>query len=129
MSEATPELSARTRWLVERLFTEEQQSDAIQVLNSLGDMRSDRMCFAVLKFSVGEIVEHCRHGYTMRLPQKGSLNQLRQGVELALSDYCDLLVWVGFGASVTAHETWYDEIRNFWDSYLVPDVNSGHVGN
>ena len=129
MSKNNPDLSTRTRWLVERFFPEDQRSDAIQVLNSLGDLRGERTCFAALKFSVGELVDRRSHEYTMRLPQKGSLIQLRHCVELALTDYRDLLVWVGFGGSERAHETWFNEIQKFWNDSLNPEVNEPEVTN
>lgn len=92
-------LSEQTREIVRRLFPPELQAQACDILlkecgNNLPfseaeDERGlERVRFAALKLS------------------EGDLSQLRSTVEHAKVDARDVLMWAGFGHSLTAHKEW-----------------------
>jgi hypothetical protein len=100
------DLSSDTRKLVNRLFSEEQRAEVCQLLSrECGDnlpltgppsstRTHDRIRFAVLKLS------------------DGNLEKLRDVVSHAKVDWRDVLVWAGFGDSLTAHQEWASAILN-----------------
>jgi hypothetical protein len=92
-------MSPETRRKLERLFSPEQRSVAIEVLEAAcgsnlpliekqGAEGIERVRCAVLKLS------------------GGSLEKLRAAVRLAQNDWRDVLVAAGFANSLTAHLTW-----------------------
>jgi hypothetical protein len=94
------ELSEATWERLRRLFPPEHQEEAARLLadecgNNLpfcedfGPVALERIRFAVLKLSGGDI------------------DELRIAIKDAQTDWRDVLMWAGFGESVTAHESWY----------------------
>jgi hypothetical protein len=93
------ELSEATWERLRKLFPPQQQEEAARLLadecgNNLpfcedfGPVGLERIRFAVLKLSGGNIEE------------------LRTAIKDAQTDWRDVLMWAGFGESVTAHESW-----------------------
>jgi hypothetical protein len=85
------------------LFPELQRAEAAQLLaeecgdnlpfsDTLGTGGIERIRFAVLKIS------------------DGSLDRLRQTIDLAQSDWRDVLVGAGFAHDVTAHLRWLADV-------------------
>jgi gluconokinase len=95
----TPSLSIRTSALVEKLFLPEDQAEARRLLieecgNNLPFCKDD-----------DEIkMESIRFG-TLRL-SVGYLDELQRAINVAKSDWRDLLVAARFAESLTAHEEW-----------------------
>lgn len=94
-----PRLSPLTQQLVENLFEPSDQAEATRRLvdecgNNLpfcGDKNEyqlERIRFAVLRISLG-------------YP-----DDLQEAIHLAQRDWRDVLVWAGFGESLTAHREW-----------------------
>ncbi|HEX9988346.1 MAG TPA: hypothetical protein VGE45_07705 [Chloroflexia bacterium] len=94
------ELSEATWERLRRLFPPQQQEEAARLLadecgnnlpfcEDLGPVGLERIRFAVLKLSGGNI------------------DELRTSIEAAQADWRDVLMWSGFGESITAHESWY----------------------
>jgi hypothetical protein len=92
-------LSPRTRELVARWFRPEDREAAEGLLLSLpafpvpAEYQNERLCFAAIKLG------------------DGSLETLRQAVELGRTDYRDLLMAADFGHDIQAHETWSADQR------------------
>lgn len=97
-------LSEKTWEIVQCLFPPELQPHARDILseecgNNLpfceaeDEHKLERVRFAALKLS------------------EGNLNQLRSAVEHAKVDGRDVLMWAGFGHSVTAHKEWAQLIK------------------
>ena len=96
MEELTPD----TLKLVERLFPREHQAEVCDILaRHCGDnlpltgRRKDgsgheRIRFAAIKLSGGDLAK------------------LRAAIDHAKIDWRDVLVWAGFGSSVTEHQNW-----------------------
>jgi hypothetical protein len=97
------ELTPKTVQLVERLFPPEHREEVCELLaRECGDnlpltgpptpgAGHERIRFAVLKLS------------------EGNLTKLHEIVNHAKIDWRDVLVWAGFGNSLTAHEEWARE--------------------
>lgn len=94
-----PELSPLTRQLVEHFFEPSDRTQASRRLveecgNNLpfcqdqDQYRLERIRFAVLRLSLGY------------------LQDLRETVDMAKRDWRDVLVWAGFGNSLSAHQEW-----------------------
>ena len=92
-------LSPRTYQLIEKLFPTVEQADVNRWLlkecgqNSPFQKNTDeygleRIRFAALKISNGDALK------------------LLEAIELAKRDWRDLLMWAGFGYSLSAHEEW-----------------------
>lgn len=106
MSGDREQLSADTIRLIDRLFEPEDRDEVRTVLaRECGDnlpltgppsstRTHDRIRFGVLKLS------------------EGDLTKLRDVVRHANRDWRDVLVWAGFGNSLTAHEQWARTILN-----------------
>src|SRR5689334_15889095 len=99
------DVSANTAKLIERLFPPEQHAEVRDILarecgdnlpligpSGAGDAH-ERIRFAVLKLS------------------DGNLEKLRDIVDQAKIDWRDVLVWAGFGNSLTAHLDWANQHR------------------
>jgi gluconokinase len=95
----TLQLSPLTRQLVEYLFEPSDQAEASRRLveecgNNLpfwqnqDEYQLERIRFAALRISIGY------------------LDDLQEAVSLAKRDWRDVLVWAGFGESLTAHREW-----------------------
>lgn len=93
------ELSEATWERLRRHLPPQHQEEAARLLadecgnnlpfcEDLGPVGLERIRFAVLKLSGGDIEE------------------LRIAIEAAQADWRDVLMWAGFGESVTAHENW-----------------------
>ncbi len=94
------ELTSDTGRLIERLFRPEERAAVRDLLEhecgdnlpltgpSRGPAAHDRIRFAALKVSGGD------------------LEKLRDTVRHATVDWRDVLVWAGFGHSLTAHQQW-----------------------
>ena len=98
-----PELSPRTKELVERIFSPKQVVEAMYWLeeecgNNLpscknhGPYEMERIRFAVLKLS------------------QGNINRLLRAIDEARMDWRDLFMAADFGYDVNAHEEWAKEI-------------------
>ena len=97
-------LSPGTRARLEALFTKEKWEPAAKLLvercgdglpltRGAGDDFWDRVRFAVLKLS------------------EGDLKQLERAVEMANADWRDTLMAAGFGHSATIHRGWFPARR------------------
>ena len=95
----TPSLNPLTQQLVETLFEPGDQAEAARRLieecgNNLpfckdrDEYNMERIRFAALRVSIGY------------------LNDLQKAIDLAKSDWRDLLVWARFAESLTAHQEW-----------------------
>ena len=93
-------LSNETRRRLDALFREPQRQEAtrllidecgnnLPVLERLDEDQLERVRFAALKLS------------------NGDLAALRRAVDLAKTDWRDLLMAAGFGLDVHAHESWF----------------------
>jgi hypothetical protein len=91
-------LTPRTEALIDRLFPPEERDTARGLLRTEAfrfgndEVCHDRLCFAALKLS------------------HGNMDELRRAVDLARSDYRDLLMYSGFGRNIHAHEAWFEEV-------------------
>lgn len=94
-------ISKNTLKLAQHLFPAEEWEAAVALLEtrygndfplgkSKGDPKAERIRFAALKFSGGD------------------LKRLHDAIQLARTDWRDLLAAAGFGHSVTAHSEWAD---------------------
>ena len=100
------DVSPDTEKLLERLFPPELRDDVRDLLaRECGDnlpltgpptsrRTHERIRFAALKLS------------------EGNLSKLRDVVNHAKIDWRDVLVWAGFGHSLTAHEEWAKAVLN-----------------
>ena len=97
-----PTLSANTQSLVEKIFDENQVGEATQWLedecgNNLPGCRDydehqiERIRFAVLKLS------------------EGTIHKLLRAIDLARTDWRDLLMVADFGTDVGAHTLWAED--------------------
>lgn len=97
--------SEETENLVDLLFPPERRDEILDSLRGFCEWSNsykvygnvDRFCFAILKLSV-------RRG-------KGRINAFYKAMQLAKTDYRDLLVAAGFGNSTTAHAGWAKKIQ------------------
>ena len=98
-------LSNATRLRVETLFDKDDQQIATELLVSecgsnlpfchdSGPGECERVRFAAIKLSGGRI------------------EQLREAIELAKTDWRDLLMSAGFGNDVSAHKRWLPQRRD-----------------
>jgi hypothetical protein len=91
-------LSPDTVKLIDRLFPHEQRAEVADILaRECGDNlpltgppggSHERIRFAVLKVSNGDVTK------------------LRDAVDHAKIDWRDVLMWAGFGESLSAHQEW-----------------------
>ena len=100
MNRLTPD----TEGLVERLFPPEHRAEVCDILaRECGDnlpltgppknaSGHERIRFAAIKLSGGDVAK------------------LRDAVDYAKIDWRDVLVWAGFGSSLTEHRNWAREI-------------------
>src|SRR5574342_447599 len=97
-----PQRRARTRQLVEKIFSPKEVAEAVQWLeeecgNNIpfcqdhDEYRMERIRFAVLKLSQGDI------------------NKLLRPIDEARMDWRDLFMAADFGYDVNAHEQWAKE--------------------
>ena len=92
-------LTEATRQMVRQLFSQEQYSHAVQLLES--------ECGNNLPFLQRESAEGLeRFRFAALKLSDGNLKKLRSAIELAKSDWRDLLVAAGFADSVEAHKSW-----------------------
>jgi len=93
------QLSPETRWRLEAVFAPadrdmaerllvEECGNNLSLLTELDTNQLERFRFAALKLS------------------DGSLHRLRQAIEVAKTDWRDLLMAAGFGEDIHAHERW-----------------------
>jgi len=95
-------LSPRTWQLVQAIFPQDAAAAGSVLVEECGqnlpfcenytEYELERLRFAALKLS------------------KGNLSKLHEAVEIAKRDWRDLLVWSGFGNTLTAHENWARKI-------------------
>lgn len=99
----TPKLSPRTTQLVEKIFAQKDIPEATQWLeeecgnklpfcNSNDEFQMERIRFATIKLSEGEI------------------SKLLQAIDVARMDWRDVLMASGFGYHLDTHEIWAKEI-------------------
>lgn len=96
-------LSEQTREIIQRLFSPESQAQARNILSE--------ECGNNLPFSEAED-EHGleRVRFAALKLSEGNLNQLRSVAEHAKVDARDVLMWAGFGHSLTAHKEWAQQL-------------------
>ena len=98
------EITQRTAKVVAALFPENEQvivsdelvsncSTNVPGCDNWSNMQLERIWFAVLKLSTGE------------------LNKLESSIKLANTDYRDLLMAAGFGYDLEAHNKWFKELN------------------
>ena len=98
-----PKLSPRTVQLVEKIFSSKQIAETVQWLeeecgnnipscNNHDEYQMERIRFAVLKLS------------------HGNINKLLRAIDEARMDWRDLFMAADFGYDVNAHEKWAKEI-------------------
>ena len=93
------ELTEATREKVRQLFSQEQYPNVVQVLET--------ECGNNLPFLQRESAEGLEPFRFAALKlSNGNLQNLRSAIELAKSDWRDLLVAAGFANSVDAHKSW-----------------------
>src|SRR5258708_3248128 len=99
----TPKLSPLTEQLVERLFEPREQAEAARCLvddcgnnlpfcNNYDEFKMERIRFAVLRIGLGE------------------MGETQKAITLAQRDWRDVLMWGGFGHTLTAHHKWADRM-------------------
>ena len=98
-------LSPATLARVEALFSESERDQVIKILEdqcgsnlpffeNITPESSERIRFAALKLSCGEITK------------------LQRAVDIAKEDWRDVLVAAGFGHNVTIHELWWPAVKS-----------------
>lgn len=95
MKEDSVQLSNRIRLLIEYCFASDEHCEAIFMLTQLDEhtrKSTERIQIAAIKCS------------------NGSLEYLASCIDLANSDYRDLLMGAGFGYDIGAHLKWAEEI-------------------
>jgi hypothetical protein len=94
------ELTPETARLVERLFRPEYRVDVSSIL--------ERECGDNLPLSglPGEARGHERIRFAVLKVSAGDVAKLRDAVEHAKIDWRDVLMWAGFGSSITEHQEW-----------------------
>ena len=92
-------LTEATRQKVRQLFSQEQYPQVVRILES--------DCGNNLPFLQHESAEGLeRFRFAALKLSDGNLEKLRSAIELAKSDWRDLLVAAGFANSVDAHKSW-----------------------
>ncbi len=92
-------VSVDTERAIDRLFAPEERGIARKLLAE--------ECGANLPFLKGaDAVELERYRFAALKLSNGTLDGLRQAIELAKADWRDLLVAAGFGHDVNAHKAW-----------------------
>jgi gluconokinase len=108
----TPQLSPLTKHLVEKLFEPSDQAEALRFLveecgsnlpfcKDNDEYKMERIRFAALRVSIGY------------------LDDLRSAIDLAKSDWRDLLVRARFAESLTTHQEWCEQVLNGNDNPMV----------
>lgn len=92
-------LTERTVRLVERLF---DAADAARAQRLLLEECGTNLPFCDGQDAVG--LERVR--FAVLMLSAGDLDKLREVVEHAKQDWRDVLVWAGFGYSLTEHDRW-----------------------
>ena len=106
------QLSPLTQQIVEKLFEPGDQTEAVRRLveecgNNLpfckdnDEYKMERIRFAALRVSIGY------------------LNDLQTAIDLAKSDWRDLLVWARFAESLTAHQEWSAQALKGYDNPMA----------
>jgi hypothetical protein len=98
------ELSERTTALVGRLF---QMPDRREVTTLLENECSDNLPLVRQWNPTPASMERLRFA-TLKLSE-GSIEKLRKALELARTDWRDLLMAAGFGHQLEAHKQWAEE--------------------
>ena len=99
------QITSRTAQLIRKYFTEDEIEFVISLLcdeagknlpfcENSTPLSLERIHFAILKWS------------------RGSLDELESAIEVAKTDWRDLLVRTGFGSDLNAHSTWAENVLN-----------------
>ena len=99
MNDGVEPLTDRTVRLVERLFAAE---DAPRAQRLLIEECGTNLPFCEAQDAVA--LERVR--FAVLMLSAGDLDKLREVVEHAKQDWRDVLVWAGFGYSLTEHDRW-----------------------
>ena len=92
------DISPATAKLIERLFPPEQRDDVRDLLA--------RECGDNLPLTGPPTSARTHERFAALKLSEGKLEKLRDIVNHAKIDWRDVLVWAGFGNSLTAHEEW-----------------------
>lgn len=99
----TQPLTDRTLRVIESLFPLEHREAVRDLL--------DRECGTNLPFCEAQDATGLeRVRFAVLMLSEGDLDKLRSTVDHAKIDWRDVLVWAGFGYSLTAHERWAEEV-------------------
>jgi hypothetical protein len=96
-------LTQRTLRLIERLFPPDQHGAVRELLEQ--DCGTN-LPFCETQDAVG--LERVR--FAVLMLSGGNLERLRSMADHAKVDWRDVLVWAGFGYSLTAHDEWAEEV-------------------
>lgn len=92
-------LTDRTRTRLDRLFKECDRAEAVRLLTE--NCTAESMHFSA---DYEALVERC-HFAALKF-SGGDLEQLARAINLALTDFRDLLMATGFGEDINAHLNW-----------------------
>jgi hypothetical protein len=96
-------LTDRTLRLIERLFPPDQHAAVRELL--------ERDCGINLPFcETQDAIGLERIRFAVLMLSGGNLERLQSMTDQAKVDWRDVLVWAGFGYSLTAHDEWAQEV-------------------
>jgi len=102
MSASVP-VTDRTLRLIERLFPADRHDTVRDLL--------ERECGTNLPFcETQDATGRERVRFAVLMLSAGDLDKLRSLIDHAKIDWRDVLVWAGFGYSLTAHERWAQDV-------------------
>ena len=108
----TLKLSPYTQQLVKRLFEPEEQVEAARRLieecgnnlpfcDNYDEYEIERIRFAALRIGLGY------------------MDEMQKAIDIAKRDWRDILMWSGFGYTLTAHQEWADQILKDNQKFMI----------